>query len=76
MRIIWTMSYFCVVHEKGNVIKSNVLFYFRAAPEAYGGSQARGQIRAVAAGLYHGHSNTASKQRLRSTPQLMAMLDS
>ena len=24
---------------------------------AYGGSQARGQIRAVAAGLYHGHNN-------------------
>ena len=26
---------------------------FRAAPEAYGGSQASGPIRAVAAGLHH-----------------------
>ena len=28
---------------------------FRAAPEAHGGSQARAQIRAVAAGLCHSH---------------------
>jgi len=31
-----------------------------AAPAAYGGSQARGRIRAAAAGLYHRHSNTRS----------------
>ena len=37
---------------------------FRAAPVAYGGSQTRGQIRAVAAGLYHSHSNTGSKPHL------------
>ena len=30
-----------------------VLFLFGAALAAYGGSQARGQIRALAAGLYH-----------------------
>ena len=30
---------------------------FRAAPEAYGSSQARGRIRAVAASLHHSHSN-------------------
>ena len=30
---------------------------FRAAPEAHGGSQARGQIGATAAGLCHSHSN-------------------
>ena len=28
---------------------------------AYGGSQARGQIGAAAAGLHHSHSNTRSK---------------
>ena len=34
------------------------LFAFSgAAPTAYGGSQARGQIGAVAAGIYQGHSN-------------------
>ena len=33
------------------------LFVFWAAPVAYGGSQARGRIRAVAASLHHSHSN-------------------
>ena len=33
---------------------------FRTAPVAYGGSQARGQIGAVAASLHHSHSNTGS----------------
>ena len=34
---------------------------FRAAPEAYGGSQARGSRGAKAAGLYHSHSNAGSE---------------
>ena len=53
-------------------------FFFafsRAAPVAYGGSQARGLIRAVAAGLYHSHSNSGSEPCLRPTPQLTAMPD-
>ena len=37
---------------------------FRAAPVAYGGSQARGQLRAVAASRHHSHSNTRSEPRL------------
>ena len=41
---------------------------FRAAPSAYGGSQARCLIRAVAASLHHSHSNVESEQ-------LMAMPD-
>ena len=49
--------------------------FFRAAPEAYGGSQARGPIGAVAASLHHSHSNVGSKPCLRPTPQLMAMPD-
>ena len=53
-----------------------VCFYlFRAAPTAYGGSQARGQIRAVAAGLQHSRSNLGSEPRLRPTPQLSATPD-
>ena len=32
-------------------------FWRRGIPEAYGGSQARGQIGAVAASLSHSHSN-------------------
>ena len=39
---------------------------------AYGGSQARGLIRAVAAGLHQSHSNVGSKPRLQPTPQLTA----
>ena len=34
---------------------------FRAAPEAYGGSQARGRIRAVAAGLCQNRGNAKSE---------------
>ena len=44
-------------------------------PMAYGGSQARGLIRAVAASLRQSHSNEGSELRLRPTPQLTAMLD-
>ena len=47
---------------------------FRAVPMAHGGFQARGLIRAVAAG-YQSHSNTRSKPRLPLIPQLLAMLD-
>ena len=46
-----------------------------AAPVAYGGSQARGLIGAVAACLHQSHSNAGSKPRLRPTPQLTAMPD-
>ena len=47
---------------------------FRAAPTAYGGSQARGQTEASAAGLHH--SNARSEPLLQPTPQLMATPDS
>ena len=42
---------------------------------AYRGSQARGQIRAVAAGLHHSHSNAGSKLHLGPLSQLMATPD-
>ena len=48
---------------------------FRAAPAAYGGSQARNQIGATAAGLHHSHSNVGSEPRLQPTPQLPATPD-
>ena len=50
-------------------------FLFRAAPVAYGGSQARGQIGVVAASLCHTHSNTGSEVHLWPTPQLTPMPD-
>ena len=46
--------------------------FFKASPAAYGASQARGQIRAAAAGLHHSHSNARSKPHLEPTPQLTA----
>ena len=48
---------------------------FRASPVTYGGSQAKGLIRAVAAGLRQSHSNAISEPRLRPTPLLTATLD-
>ena len=52
------------------------LFAFsRAAPVAYGGAQARGQIGAVAASLCQIHSNAGSEPRLQPTPQLTATPD-
>ena len=52
-------------------------FFFlnRTTTVAYGGSQARGQIGASAAGLHHSHSNVKSELCLWPTPQLMATWD-
>ena len=57
-----------------------LLFFFfsvfsRATPTVYGGSQARGLIVAVAAGLPQSHSNAGSEPHLRPTSQLTAMPD-
>ena len=38
---------------------------------AYGDSQARGRIAAVAANLHHSHSNAGSEPYLQPTPQLI-----
>ena len=50
---------------------------FRAVPAAYGGSQARSQIGAAAAGLHrsHSHSNAGSELHGQPAPQLMATPD-
>ena len=64
---------------------SAIFFYFLfifclfaiswAASMAYGGSQARGLIGAVAASPCQSHSNARSDPRLRPTPQLTATPD-
>ena len=46
-----------------------------ATPAAYGDSQARGLIGAVATGLRLSHSNAGSEPRLQPTPQLSATPD-
>ena len=53
-----------------------LFIYFRAAPMAYGSSQARGWIIATAASLHHSHSHIRFELELRPTPQLMATLRS
>ena len=46
-----------------------------AAPAAYGGSQARGPIGAVATGPRQSHSKVGSELHLQPTPQLTATPD-
>ena len=58
------------------LLNLNLNFFFRATHMAYGGSQARGPIRAVAAGLHHSLSNAGSEPSLQPTPQLMSTPDS
>ena len=48
---------------------------FRATLVVYGSSQARGQIRALAAGVCQHHSNAGSEPHLQPTPQLRATPD-
>ena len=65
--------HFYIVSNSTVYIKTFFFLLFRAAPMAYGGSQAKGQIRAVAAGLHHRHSSSGSKPSLQCIPQLLAM---
>ena len=44
--------------------------FLRAALATHGGSQARGRIGAVAAGLRHSQINSRSEPRVQPTPQL------
>ena len=48
---------------------------FRAAPTAYGGSQAKGPIGATAISLCQSHSNARSEPCLQPIPQLTATSD-
>ena len=52
-----------------------IYLLFRATSSAYGGSQARGLIGAVAADLCHSHRNARSEPRLQHTLQLTATPD-
>ena len=65
----WIEGYFFVV------VVDVVVAISWAAPMAYGVSQAKGLIRAVAACLCQSHSNTGSKPCLQPTPQLTATPD-
>ena len=54
---------------------SCLFLVLRAALAAYVRFQARGQIRATAAGLRQSHSNEGSEPCLQPTPQLTATPD-
>ena len=56
---------------KGSLFSFFFFSIFRATPMAYGSSQARIRIRAIAASLHHSHSNAESKPRLQPILQLM-----
>ena len=67
-------------HPRHTISQFSFFFFlsfclFRAAYAAYGGSQARGLIGTVTAGLRQSHSSIGSEPHLRPTPQLMARLD-
>ena len=69
-------------HSEENLREQNLFFsfplsfcLFRATPEAHGGSQAGGRIRATAASLHQSHSNRGPEPCLQLTPQLTAMPD-
>ena len=57
------------------IIQVFVFCLFITTPAAYGDSQARGLIRAVASGLHQSHSNARSEPHLQPAPQLTATLD-
>ena len=75
----WINNQTCLVPQNTLVhseLRISFFFFFglfRAPTTAYGGSQGKGWIKAVAASL--GHSNTRSEPHLRPTPQFMATLD-
>ena len=73
--IIMLCSICCILlYYKGDFF---FLVFSRAAPAAYGCSQARGLIGAVAARLHqsHSHSNARSRLSLGPTPELKGMPD-
>ena len=71
MSRLWSLvsKWKCLEPIPGNVAPEYILFclfvlFFRGTLAAHGGFQARGPIRAVAAGLGRSHSNAGSKPRL------------
>jgi len=61
-----------LIYPKISFFSFFFFFLFRAVPAAYGGSRARGLIGAVAAGLFHSHSNARSEPSLQTAPELKA----
>ena len=58
--------------EKGEGLVLFFFLLFRAIPTTYGGSQARGPIRAIVPSLRHSYDIARSEPHLQPTPQLRA----
>ena len=65
----------CHTLPRGQVPMPFFVCLFRDALMAYGGSQARGRVGAVAASLCRSHTNAISEPCLQPTPQRTAMPD-
>ena len=69
---IWKAEFSYLFTKDSNHHKNHCTFFFfslfKATTTAYGGSQARGPIGAVAAGLHHSHSNMGSEPCVQTTP--------
>ena len=65
------------MHTQWNIICFLFCFVslFRAEATAYGGSQARGRIGAVASDLCHSHSKTGSEPGMQPTSEFTATSD-
>ena len=62
----WNVKWYCSLENNLSIsffsfFLSFFFCFFRAAPTAYGSSQARRQIRAIATSLHHSHRNVGSK---------------
>ena len=72
---LWILVMFITAGPQWELLGCPFFSLFRAVPLAYEGSQARGWIGGVAAGLHHSHSNARFEPCLWPTPQLTAMVD-
>ena len=75
--LISVYSFFSKLYYNSDskIVPPSYIFLFGAAPKAYGGSQARGRIGAVASSLRQNHSNAGPEPHLWPTPQLRTMQD-
>ena len=66
LEVIEQITYLMFIHDLDDSDKMTLFFwsFSKPTPAAYGDSQARGLIRAVAAGLCHSHSNARSELQM------------
>ena len=73
--LLYSRNWYNIVNQLYFNLKKFFLCVSFYAPAAYGGSQARDLIGAVAASLPQSHGNAGSEPHLQPTPELMATPD-